>query len=284
VFFLSGFTSSLARRCAGRFRLRLDPDIALGSQSSENWGRENGRDRIRHRPEPDHDLWPNSDGTYWVEFRTADGESLGTGNAPMNSSAVTENSSEDVKTNRKTGIEAMHFLRCFPCREPPVLQRPPKRWKYFASSGRAVRNADQVQLQTRPDLRKTIKGQIPHSKSESPVAISTCAISAFQSYCLARSRSFTSHQQHTPGVLRLTNRNFRICSAAPDGNKHGNDIQLASHTEYSRGHLPERPATRTRRVSWLDIKSNSRLGRLREIRPRGGAIRWPPIPSSEWQT
>jgi hypothetical protein len=105
-----------------------------------------------------------------------------------------------------------------------------------ASSGRTVRNADQVQFRTRRNLRKTIEGQITNSKTESPVAISTGAISAFQSYCLARSRSFTSHQQHTAGVLRLTNRNFRVCRAAPDGNKHGDHIQLASqiHRQKSR--------------------------------------------------
>jgi hypothetical protein len=98
----------------------------------------------------------------------------------------------------------------------------------LASSGPTVRNADQVQFRTRRNLRKTIEGQITYSKSESPVAISTCAIFAFQSNCLARSRSFTSHKQHAAAVLGLTNRNFRVCRAAPDGNEHRNHIQLAS--------------------------------------------------------
>jgi hypothetical protein len=125
-----------------------------------------------------------------------------------------------------------------------------------ASSGRTVRNADQVQFRTRRNLRKTIEGQITHSKSESPVAISACAISAFQSYCLVRARSFTSHQQHTPAVLRLTNRNFRVCRAAPDSNKHGNHIQLASqiHSQKSRNRLRLGPHSNCR------TKSKPRLG------------------------
>jgi hypothetical protein len=120
-----------------------------------------------------------------------------------------------------------------------------------ASSGRTVRNADQVQFRTRRNLRKTIEGQITHSKSESPVAISACAISAFQSYCLVRARGFTSHQQHTPAVLRLTNRNFRVCRAAPDSNKHGNHIQLASriHSQKSRRRLRLGPHSNCRTKS-----------------------------------
>jgi hypothetical protein len=132
-----------------------------------------------------------------------------------------------------------------------------------ASSGRTVRNADQVQFRTRRNLRKTIEGQITHSKSESPVAISACAISAFQSYCLVRARSFTSHQQHTPAVLRLTNRNFRVCRAAPDSNKHGNHIQLASqiHSQKSRNRLRLGPHSNCL------TKSNP---------PRGGQKKIPP--------
>jgi hypothetical protein len=132
-----------------------------------------------------------------------------------------------------------------------------------ASSGRTVRNADQVQFRTRRNLRKTIEGQITHSKSESPVAISACAISAFQSYCLVRARSFTSHQQHTPAVLRLTNRNFRVCRAAPDSNKHGNHIQLASqiHSQKSRNRLRLGPHSNCR------TKSTPRLGAAKKKTP-----------------
>jgi hypothetical protein len=81
---------------------------------------------------------------------------------------------------------------------------------HAASSGRTVRNADQIELRIRRNLRKTIEGQITHSKSESPVAISTGGISAFQS-----DYGFTSHQQHTAAVLRLTNRNFRRAVREP---------------------------------------------------------------------
>jgi hypothetical protein len=106
----------------------------------------------------------------------------------------------------------------------PFLKNRREQWNCCVSPGLAIRNADQVQLRTGSNIGKAIGWQIGHSKLKSPVAIRTCLVSACQSYCLARPRGFTSHQQHTAGVLRLANRNFRVCRAAPDGNKRRNDI------------------------------------------------------------
>jgi hypothetical protein len=48
-----------------------------------------------HRQEPDHDLWPENDGTYVVEFRTAEGAVLAI-SIPRTEAAVVRHFQERV--------------------------------------------------------------------------------------------------------------------------------------------------------------------------------------------
>lgn len=89
----------------------------------------------------------------------------------------------------------------------------------LASSGFAVRDADQVELGTGPNIEKAIPRQITHSESKSPVTIRTRLVSACQGHRLSSLRRFTSHQQHAAGVLRLAYSNLGVCHAGPGGNK-----------------------------------------------------------------
>lgn len=58
---------------ARRLKMKNSAAPAVKREEEEECGKRNGGN---YRQEPDHDLGPTTDGTYIVEFRTAEGEAL----------------------------------------------------------------------------------------------------------------------------------------------------------------------------------------------------------------
>jgi hypothetical protein len=60
-------------RSPDRLKMKNSAAPAVKREEEEECGKRNGGN---YRQEPDHDLGPTTDGTYIVEFRTAEGEAL----------------------------------------------------------------------------------------------------------------------------------------------------------------------------------------------------------------